>query len=56
MIELLGFPENEYLHLSNLGHFLWDNRHAFLSKRCIYTFGGYATSQLRRLQSELPHT
>ncbi len=51
-IELLGFPENEYLHLSNIGHFLWGNRHAFLSKQCIHTFGGYAISQLRRLQNK----
>lgn len=51
-IELLGFPENEYLHLSNLGCLLWANRHVFLSKRCIHTFGGYAISQLRRLQNK----
>ena len=51
-IELLGFPENEYLHLSNLGCLLWANRHVFLSKRCIHTFGGYAISRLRRLQNK----
>lgn len=51
-IELLGFPENEYLHLSNLGCLLWANRHVFLSKRCIHTFGGYAVSRLRRLQNK----
>lgn len=51
-IELLGFPENEYLHLSNLGCLLWANRHVFLSKRCIHTFGGYAIGQLRRLQNK----
>ena len=52
-IELLGFPENEYLHLSNLGCLLWANRHVFLSKRCIHTFGGYAIGQLRRLQNKV---
>lgn len=51
-IELLGFPENEYLHLSNFGCLLWANRHVFLSKRCIHAFGGYAISQLRRLQNK----
>lgn len=51
-IELLGFPENEYLHLSGLGYLLWINRHEFLSKRCIHTFGGYAIGQLRRLQNK----
>lgn len=51
-IELLGFPENEYLHLSSFGCLLWANRHVFLSKRCIHTFGGYAISQLRRLQNK----
>lgn len=51
-IELLGFPMNEYLHLSGIGCLLWVNRHVFLSKRCIHTFGGYAISQLRRLQNK----
>lgn len=51
-IELLGFPMNEYLHLSGIGCLLWANRHVFLSKRCIHTFGGYAISRLRRLQNK----
>ena len=51
-IELLGFPMNEYLHLSGIGLLLWVNQHVFLSKRCIHTFGGYAISQLRRLQNK----
>lgn len=51
-IELLGFPMNEYLHLSGIGFLLWVNQHEFLSKRCIHTFGGYAISQLRRLQNK----
>lgn len=51
-IELLGFPKNEYICLSPVGILLWNNRHIFLSKRCIHTFGGYAINQLRRLQNK----
>lgn len=50
VIELLGCKE--YLLLNDIGKLLLDNRHLFLSKRAIYTFGGYATSQLRRLENK----
>jgi len=53
VIELLGCKE--YLYLDEIGKTLVDNAHMFLSKRCIYTFGGYANAQLRRLQNRAMH-
>ena len=51
--EMLGLDEDQYLIKSELGQELIDNTHLFLSKRAIKTFGGYADSQLRRLQNEI---
>ena len=52
-IEMLGCEPEQYLYLSSIGQELIDNRHMFLSKVAIHTFGGYANSQLRRLQNAL---
>jgi len=51
-IEILGCRPEHYLHLSRLGRELLDNKKMFLSKICIHTFGGYAGSQLRRLENK----
>ena len=51
-IELLGNKPEHYLYLSPIGKELIDNRHLFLSKKCIYSFGGYANQQLRRLDNK----
>jgi predicted nucleotidyltransferase len=51
-IELLGCKPEHYLYLSPIGQELIDNRHLFLSKKCIYSFGGYANQQLRRLDNK----
>lgn len=51
-IEILGLRETEYLEVSNAGRLLLENADAFLSKRCIYTFGNYAKSQLNRLMNK----
>lgn len=48
-IELLGCRPEHYLYLSNEGKMLIENRDAFLSKRAVYSFGGYANDQLHRL-------
>lgn len=48
-MELVGCRPEHYLYLSDLGKRLIDNRKMFLSKMCIFTFGGYANAQLRRL-------
>jgi len=51
-IELLGNKPEHYLYVSEIGKELIDNAHLFLSKRAAYSFGGYATSQLRRLDNK----
>lgn len=51
-IELLGCKPEHYIYMSPVGQELLDNKHLFLSKRCIYSFGGYATAQLRRLDNK----
>ena len=51
-IELLGCKPEHYFHLSTIGKSLLENRDMFLSQRAIGSFGGYADSQLRRLESK----
>ena len=51
-IELLGCKPEHYLYLSPIGQELINNRHLFLSKKCIHSFGGYANQQLRRLDNK----
>lgn len=51
-VEILGCLPEHYLHLSSIGKELLDNKKMFLSKICIHTFGGYAGSQMRRLQNK----
>lgn len=50
--EMLGCKPEHYLYLSPIGKELIDNRHLFLSKKCVHSFGGYANQQLRRLSSK----
>lgn len=52
VIEILGLKPEHYLLLTDVGKELVDNRHMFLSKKAFYTFGGYAYSQLRRLDNK----
>lgn len=52
-IEILGCKPEHYFIISPEGQLLLDNRKIFLSRRAIKTFGGYANSQLRRLQNAL---
>lgn len=51
-IELLGLKPEHYLYVSPIGQELLDNKDLFLSKRAIQSFGGYAYSQLRRLDNK----
>lgn len=51
-IEILGLKPEHYLYLSDTGRLLVENRHLFLSKRAIHSFGGYANSQLRRMENK----
>ena len=51
-IEQLGCRPEQYLHLSEIGKELLDNRKMFLSKLCIHSFGNYGQAQLRRLENK----
>ena len=51
-LEILGCQPEHYLYLSDVGKELIKNRKIFLSKICIHTFGGYASSQLRRMENK----
>lgn len=55
-IEILGLKREHYLYLHPIGDLLLSNSHIFLSKRAMYSFGGYATSQLRRLDNKSMRT
>lgn len=55
-IEMLGLKPEHYLYLSSIGQELLDNKKLFLSKRSKYSFGGYAFSQLRRLDNKAART
>lgn len=52
VIEILGVREGDYI-ATDIGQRLVDNAHMFLSQRAAYTFGGYAFSQLRRLENAI---
>ena len=52
VIEILGLKPEHYLYLSEEGKELLNNSSLFLSKRAFHTFGGYAYSQLRRLDNK----
>ena len=51
-IELLGLRPDHYLFVTGIGRELIDNAHMFLSKKAVYSFGGYANQQLRRLDNK----
>lgn len=51
-VEMLGCKPEHYLYISSIGQELLNNRHLFLSKKCIHSFGGYANAQLRRLDNK----
>lgn len=52
VIELLGLKPDHYLYMSQIGQELLDNKALFLSKKAVQSFGGYANSQLRRLDNK----
>ena len=51
-IELLGLRQQDYFIMTSVGKALVDNSNLFLSQIAAYSFGGYATAQLRRLQNK----
>lgn len=52
VVEMLGLKPEHYLQISPVGRELLNHRHLFLSRKAIHSFGGYATSQLRRLDNK----
>lgn len=52
-IEMLGCRPETYIFYNDWGRELVANRKMFLSKKAVYSFGGYANQQLRRLQNAL---
>lgn len=52
-IEILGTEKDELFIVNELGQMLLDNKKIFLSKQANFTFRGYATAQLRRLENAL---
>ncbi|HHX68325.1 MAG TPA: nucleotidyltransferase [Gallicola sp.] len=52
-IEILGTKPEHLFICTEEGKLLRDNAKIFLSKKAKHSFGGYATSQLRRLQNAL---
>lgn len=52
VLEIFGLKSEHYLYISPFGQELLDNKDLFLSKRAIKSFGGYAVSQLYRLQQK----
>lgn len=55
VIELLGLREEDYFRVDPIGRQLLANKDMFLSRKAQFSFGGYATAQLRRLQNALAH-
>lgn len=51
-LEIIFQKPEHYIVLNEIGKLLVENRHMFLSKKCYYTFGGYARQQLRRLDNK----
>lgn len=52
IIEICGLKKEHYLHISPIGQELLDNRDLFISKKVVYSFGEYASAQLRKLDNK----
>lgn len=52
-IEMLGCKPEHYIYMTESGKEMLDNRKMFLSKRALYSFGGYANQQLNRLEAAI---
>lgn len=56
VLELLFLDPEQYIIASRIGVMLLLKKNMFLSKRILYTFGGYARSQLSRLDNKTART
>ena len=52
-IEMLGCKPEHYIYMTDPGREMIKHRKMFLSKRAVYSFGGYANQQLNRLENAL---
>ena len=52
IIEILGCKPEHYLKITDIGQLILDNKDIFLSKVVVHSFGGYAHSQLRKLDNK----
>lgn len=52
-LELLGNRPEHYFHIAPEGQLLLDNKKLFLSRRCIDSYSGFISMQLRMLQNIL---
>ena len=51
-MEILGLEDEQLLYTSDLWEIVRQEKDIFLSKRVVHTFGGYASQQLRRLETK----
>lgn len=51
-IEMLGLKEDQIIYKTELWDMVLQNKDAFISRKVINSFGGYANQQLRRLDSK----
>lgn len=51
VVEALFVDESDVLWSSTMGDLLREHRQEFLSKKALYTFRGYAVSQLKRIET-----
>jgi len=52
MVDALFVPTRCILHSTQIGEYVREKRHAFLSKRCWHKFKGYAFSQLHKMKNK----
>ena len=52
-IEMLGCKPEHYFMMTPIGKQMIDNQKLFLSQKAVHSFGGYATTQLRRLENAI---
>lgn len=50
VLELLFVPDSFILKQTDYGEMLRSQRYSFLTKKCYFTFGGYAKDQLMRIK------
>lgn len=53
VLEMLFTEKNDILYMTEFGKKIYDIRHAFLHKRAISSFGGWATASFNQMQNVL---